>query len=492
MKNFYERLLPFLRWLIQVSETIFLGILIFAGILAVIHQILSISFRYPLDYGEAPLVDQALRLVNGHTIYRNDLSVPPFTVSNYPPIYMIFLAPFEKVFGPNFWSGRLISSVCAWFTAGILGLIIWRKTQDRLAAITTGLIFMAFPYVVQWSSLARIDHLALLFSVSGIYYLTKESYHRRDFIIGVLLLTAAIYTRQSYALAAPATAFIWWLFKDWRKAIILVGLVGGISASLLLTVNLVTHGGFIFNIVTANVNEFGRERLLQNMDSLWKLCATMITVGVLSTVFHPKKTRLWLLTGAFLLSAAVSSLTIGKIGSNVNYFLELCAALSLGMGSLLAWSRSSHKTLFFQLLISVAMVYQTVGFINKTLDEKVSTLRDRRAAWGQLEQLEKIEGKVDGPVLADEYMGVITLNHQYLYLQPFEVTQLAWAGIWDQTPLLQGIHDKEYPLILIHYFPSYDVYKERWTKEMLETINKNYQIMEKLADTAVYKPRLTP
>jgi 4-amino-4-deoxy-L-arabinose transferase-like glycosyltransferase len=146
MKAFYEKIFPVLRWLIQVTETLLLGLLVFAGLLTLFHQILSITYRFPLDYGEAPLVDQAYRLANGLPIYRSDLSSPPFTISNYPPLYILSLTPFVKFFDPNFWSGRLISSISAWMTAWFLGLILWRKTQDRWASVTAGLVFLAFPY----------------------------------------------------------------------------------------------------------------------------------------------------------------------------------------------------------------------------------------------------------------------------------------------------------------------------------------------------------
>jgi len=42
-----------------------------------------------------------------------------------------------------------------------------------------------------------------------------------------------------------------------------------------------------------------------------------------------------------LVGAFISGLTIGKIGSNINYFLELAAALALVAGIVVLWTRSS-------------------------------------------------------------------------------------------------------------------------------------------------------
>ena len=66
-----------------------------------------IRFRYPMDYGEGPLLDQTMRLGRLESIYRVNPTSPPYTVSNYPPVYPLALSPLGRVWGPTFWYGRL-------------------------------------------------------------------------------------------------------------------------------------------------------------------------------------------------------------------------------------------------------------------------------------------------------------------------------------------------------------------------------------------------
>ena len=47
----------------------------------------------------------------------------------------------------------------------------------------------------------------------------------------------------------------------------------------------------------------------------------------------------WRLVAPYALGAVASGLTIGKVGSNVNYLIELGAGVSLAIGALLAWQR---------------------------------------------------------------------------------------------------------------------------------------------------------
>jgi hypothetical protein len=187
----------------------------------------------------------------------------------------------------------------------------------------------------------------------------------------------------------------------------------------------------------------------------------------------------------YLIGAALSGLTIGKIGSNVNYFLELSAALSLVAGALVAWS---GKRRWLRAMLLILLALQTVRLMQTTADEYFEQLNGRLRFRQELGKLEEIVAGADGPVLADEYMGLVTLQGRPLYIQPFEVTQLANAGLWDQTGLIEGIRDGEFSLVLIHYFPEYPVYKERWTPEMLAAIRHNYAPGHLLANTRVYRP----
>jgi len=489
---------------LTVALVMFLAV---AAVICVANESLSITHRYPLDYGEAPLVDQAVRLAAGQNIYRPDISTPPYGISNYPPLYVAALVPLVKLFGPSFWAGRLLSTLCAWLAALFVALILHSLTQDRLAAAVGGLFLLAFPYVAGWSSLLRIDLLALALSLAGLYVLVRRDTRGGSALAGRtaalptkvgalplagVLLVAAIYTRQSYALAAPLAAFVWLLWRDWRKALVLALWVGGSSLALFLLLNLLTRGGFYFNIVTANVNEYGLERLLWNLGNLWKASALLLCLGGASLLLVWRWNPAWplvapYLVAPYLVGAALSALTIGKIGSNVNYFLELCAALSLTAGVLLAWSRRQTVQVL-RVALLLLLILQAGKLIETMLREIAEDTRYRLSFTHQLARLEQVVAQTPGAILADEYMGLLTLQGRPLVIQPFEVTQLARVGLWDQTPVVSAIRAREYPLILIHYFPTYAVYKERWMPEMLAAIAQAYVPTDSLANTRVYRP----
>lgn len=505
MKKIFVAYGPYLEEALKIILTIFaiVVVLIFIG-----QKSLAVFYRYPLDYGEAPLLDQAMRLSAGQNIYRNDLSTPPYTISNYPPLYPLVWAPLVALFGSELWTGRLISTLGALATAFFINRIVQTLTEDRVAGRTAGVLFLAIPYVGGWSSLARVDLLALALSTGGLAVLARRGNTRRGVILGSVLLVAAVYTRQSYGLAAPLAACAWmWHHYGWRRAAATAGAIGGIGLVLFLVLNIITQGGFFFNIVTANVNPFNLDNLLNHWRDLQRTLPILLGLGAVGlgwTAWTLMATRketpstsnsTWLLASAYVLGATVSALTIGKIGSNINYLLELAAALSLMAGLYIAGNIGALDERLPAAKFAIrngAVILLTIqmGFLMRnTLQGPVQDVKARGIHEARLKDLLWEVRQIKAPILADEFMGLLSLNEKPLYIQPFEITQLANAGLWDQTSLLESIRAQEFPMILIHHFMGYPVYTERWTPEMLDTIFTSYIADGWAGESVIFRPR---
>jgi hypothetical protein len=506
-----DKLRPYLYEGVKIITSFFL---VASGIIFLLHSGLSIAHPYPLDYGEAPLVDQAIRMANGENIYRATLDTPPYTIANYPPLYVQFLIPFLGWFDSPFHMARAISVVATLLSALFIGLTVYTFTppdhlhpesspkptnqqtnkkplqpslKKYLPALVAAFFFLASPYVVQWSGRARIDSLALAFATAALFVFARWPKSSWGWSTGGLLLIAAAYTRQSYALAAPLAGFVWLFTQDKRRALWLAFLVGGLGIGLFLLFNAFTDGGFYYNIITANVNEFGWERLTNSLTDLWNLSYLILLLGALFLLLGWRTQKSWPLLALFFVGAALSALTIGKIGSNINYFLELAAAFALLAGLALVWSQNHpwrYVTVTLLLAIQIGLLLESSMRTNVDF-----ILASRLADTSALKLLEQEVKDTDGPILADEYMGLLTINNRPLYLQPFEVTQLANAGMWNEQPLLDELAAQEFGAILIHHFDPYPLERERWTPAMLTALETYYRPVKTLAGTVIYRPR---
>ncbi len=447
---------------------------------------LAITFPYPLDYGEGPILDQTLRLARFQNIYRADLSQPPFTISNYPPLFLLAQAPFAAAFGPALWYGRALSTISILLAAVCIGLTLWTLTRDWIAATVGGLMLPTIPFILHWSAFNRVDALALGLSWAGLFVIARWPERRAGLLASGLLLTAAIYTRQSYALAAPLAAFVWLVWEPpRRRAFELAALVGGLSLGLFVIFNLLTGGGFFFNIVTANVNSFHWVQVRDRVDEMKRPMPYLAAMSGVFLLAGAGRLRAWRMVGPYLVGAALSALTIGKAGSNVNYLFELSAGLSLAAGALLALTRSWP---WVRIALVALLAWQVAGLQEWSHERYVQGVFDRVAARATLERIDALVRETDGIVLADEYMAFVPLNGRPLYFQPFEFKQLAEAGLWDQSRFVEAIRQQEFAVILLYETASWDSRGERWTEEQNFFITMRYQRTETIMETGVYRP----
>jgi hypothetical protein len=313
---------------------------------------------------------------------------------------MLIQVPLDWIFGPAYWYGHAISFLSVLAVGVFIVLILQTLTGDWLAAIIGGVMLFSLPYILHWSPFCRVDSFALGLSTAGVFVIARWSRAPRGIILSAVLLTAAVYTRQSYALAAPLAAFVWLLrVPPRRRAFELAIWTGGLSLALFILLNLLTSGGFYFNIITANVNQFFWNTVRDYRHAIWEhmpyLVVGSLAFFCLAFWFRVKS---WWLIAPYLFGATLSGITIGKDGSNVNYLFELCAAFSLATGAIIAaagrhwWLKAGLiLILAFQINSLFAWTYQDYyqPVMKRVTDDRF-----------MIEQLAKAVHAASGPVLA--------------------------------------------------------------------------------------------
>ena len=122
------------------------------------NSVSTIHFPYGADYGEAPLMDQVRRIENGENLYKSNINQPPYTIANYPPLYPYWIAvtnSFLKI--PLFPAERIPSLFFSLVSGHIIGLFTYRLTENKWLGVFSATLFWEYPYVMIWSSLARVD-----------------------------------------------------------------------------------------------------------------------------------------------------------------------------------------------------------------------------------------------------------------------------------------------------------------------------------------------
>ena len=146
-----------------------LALLIFLVYLLIYGDYALALFRFPFDYdqGEGFELMDSLMFSRGEWPYR-DNSHYPFYASNYPPLFHLLLVPLIWIFGPQYWTGRLLSFIATLVTAGAIAWVVQRKARRWWLTILSGLAFLASNYVYHVGPLFRLHMTMVMFETLAV------------------------------------------------------------------------------------------------------------------------------------------------------------------------------------------------------------------------------------------------------------------------------------------------------------------------------------
>ncbi|MDZ4718143.1 MAG: DUF2029 domain-containing protein [Roseiflexaceae bacterium] len=387
-------LIRILARLFNIAALLLLGSLVLAhlGFFA-IRATHLLEYPFPLDYGEGPLLAQVNLLRAGLPIWQlyGDPAAAPYTVVNYPPIYhgitwLIGLATVPLIGdGPHgiLLAGRIVSLLAGLLCVPAIVMLAQPAvsiqhsafsssvdqesgvrsqesedtpsphqqsaiskppvTQSHITIVLVALALLGIPIMREWSSVMRVDLLGVCLGLWGLVIISRRV-GTWQILWAAPVLALALLTKPSLV-AAPAAAVIWLLFRDWRRAIVLGGLIGGIGGLAIGVLQLASRGWFWVHVVSANANPwdfdlahgFWRDQIVL-MQPLLVAVVLMIGAGVL---FKPRIALL--LPGYYTLFGLMTAFGVGKLGAYSNYFLEAYAGLFWLVAAGMAGVRSQES-----------------------------------------------------------------------------------------------------------------------------------------------------
>ncbi|MFN2135296.1 MAG: ArnT family glycosyltransferase [Candidatus Promineifilaceae bacterium] len=335
----WQTLVAALPWLL-----IGLALVAFAAYFLIYTHYAWQLFQFPFDYdqGEGFELVDTLMFSRGQWPYR-DVNSYPFYSSNYPPLFHIMAVPLVWLFGPQYWTGRLISFLATLVTAGAIGFAVQHAGRRWWLSLLSGLAFLASNYVYHVGPLFRQHMTMVMFETLAVVLMAltierEEADGRRRpwaILAVMLLLLAAGYTKQ-LAYATVAAVFIFFFLRQtWRavKWAIPFALVTGL---IFLAIDQATNGMWLLNTITANINPFvpGQAQALYRQ---WlQLHLVLAVTAALFALYQLYFERLSIYSIWFVVALA-NSVTAGKWGAGESYFATAIAASCILTG--LAFSR---------------------------------------------------------------------------------------------------------------------------------------------------------
>jgi hypothetical protein len=304
-------------------------------------------FRFPYDYDQGEgfeLYDTVLQ-AQGQWPYR-DSQVFPFYTSIYPPVFHLLTVPLVWAFGPELWTGRLVSFTASLVAAGAIAYGVARAGGSRAIGVLAGLTFLASNDVFHIGPLFRQHMTMVTFETLAVVCLAQldvgaaASWLRRPaFWLGLIFLLAAGYTKQ--LAAATVVAGLAFLFIRGPRRALLAGLGLAVAAGAIFgLINVATGGYWYLSIIRANINAFDWAQGLQLYRQWFDLHWLIVVVAAAALVYEIYRGRLSAFGIWFGVAVADAALS-GKFGAGESYFVTATAAACALSGIALArlWRR---------------------------------------------------------------------------------------------------------------------------------------------------------
>lgn len=391
----------------------------------------------PFDVVEGFSIQQANLVPNWPALYPSSTTNPALLTA-YPPF---FYSINHLLFGEinTFAYGRMVSLVSL---IGIFLAIFYlgKKTKERYLFYL--ILFFSSPLLIYWSLMNRVDLLAIALSLVSLAVFSRKN--KFGLVASAVFMSLAMLTKQS--LGWPALAYV--LFelaskKKWRELFVFLMIwILALSGSFLY-LNHVSHGGFIYNLVTVNFSMgwhwslfsfFVSEFILRFSPLIYVVVSLALSERKVFTNFKP----IWV----YFLAALITLLATFKSGSNSNYLLEPTIGLMWLGGELsLKYWTNSKKILILCLLILISFALRFYVGEEKYLSVKNQSI--------EYEQLTKIVTQTKS-VLADELaLAYLPIAKQKIILDPFATRELIASKMMDEQFLEQMIKQKKVDMVII-------------------------------------------
>ncbi len=465
----------------MIQKTLWRIIYVLLGIYIlfyIVNSMLIIIYPYQISYPEGFLLNQALAVAQGKTIY-NSIAAYPFLVANYPPVYPYLCGLFVKLFGASFAWGRIVSFLSVIACAYLIYLIVKRETDQERFAWLSALLFPGSVIVYNISTQCRVDMLGLLLSLSGLWFALKNI-DKKTIYLSIIFFVAALFTKQTFA-AAPIAFAVYLFFLNRTRGFLFIVITILSYSIVFLVLNALTNGELYRHNILYNANPYSFLFAVKMYGSFLKTHLILFTLSLAYMVFSPVKKHILSLFPIYFIVAALIAFTVGKIGSNINYFLELIAVASIIAG---LCANELMENIKAQLVIPALIIAQLILFAHLPfMTGKTPSRNDRETE----QRMSAIIQATSGDIISED-AGILVLNNRKVLYQPFEFTQLKYQGLWDQSRFVRDIVGQKFALLILgsDIQGSYD--EERFTPEIVTAITNSYVLDEKIDDWYLYVP----
>lgn len=422
----------------------------------------------------------------------------PYTVSAYGPIFYAVSGFLHRAGLAAYQSGRLLAFAALLTSLWLCWLCLGYVAQSRYARMAGLILAASTSNILFWGTTGQVDLLGCCFSLAALAAFLKfrERSKGQALALSAAFVILAVFTKQTFVAAGVAIALTL-LREDRKRAAAWITGVVLTAGTIALGLNALTHGGFFEDAIFANINPFAWSKLGQQAQYLILTGAGVILTAAIGA-WHSSRRASPLYLYA-LLATCVWLATAPKIGSDLNYQVEMMLALAICagcaldeldfFGSLFTSRRTWVTLLQMPLLLHVALnVLLTFRIVAERAILEPVRAQETAALMPYVSK--------PGRVLSVQYDSLVHLRGR-IEVEPLIYSLLARAGRTDPAPVLRDLESRQFATVILGedvFAPppiERDLEYGTLTDAQLAAVRANYKLVRKVdgpTNAYVYQP----
>lgn len=396
-----------------------------------------LGYPYEVEWMEGGMLTHVARVLAGQNLYPEP--APEFMPFLYMPMYHYVSAGMALVTGLNLFSLRLVSSVAALVSFGLLYALVFIETRNHFySTIGVGVFAATFEASGGWFDVGRVDSLALALMLGACVVMRVASGSRGVIIAGVLT-GAAFLTKQSCLVIFPALAVQAFAICRWRGLLAYGLALAGVTVPVVAVLQITTHGWFGYYVFELPMTHGmkGREYLILNFwkDDIARTLPVAATVATLMIAGFPVGRLRFLLGTAVLLVVGTYAARL-HMGSWLNDLMPAYAAVAavfaVGLHRLVARFQDSATAYSRATAAACVLVVAQVLFLHNDLGRFRPSVADKQAGERVVELLRSTSGEV------------LVVNHPHLAMlagKSMYAHQMALVDVYEAERDPRGVRE---------------------------------------------------
>lgn len=449
------------------------------GVYYIINAIRWIAYPNSIDYGEGFVMNYTKLWANG--TWKWNINIPPYLTMVYGVGFATLAVPFVNLFGATLVVGRSLSVVSAIISCLLLYLIVIKITGRKSLALIAFLLPATQPIFQTWSAMARVDMVAVMFDLLGVYLFIRYK-DTKGIYLAVIPFVCAVMIKLTSISGFIAVIIYLFIYNRGRVQLFAEYFIADLIV-LMLPLVIVSNGEYLRHILLYQ-NTIQNISVPQFMSLFPGFLYPFVALLVLALVYVKRiwhKKEYTVMSIYFICSFVVGAIGTFRPGAASLYYMEtimsgvICAVL--GLCYVIVYIR--HKLIKVN-AISISCLI--VAILTIIVPLRYTSFPDASFT-NSINKIETIMESSDKPIITENSAIALNLNKD-LYIEYFIFTNMARLGYWDETEYVEKYNNQEFDYLLLLTPLKYRINESgkgipdgHFTDKSLVSMGNNYSLI---------------